>query len=141
PRARRCGAAGKSVEPHHRENLADHPGGDSGNPCELVDVAKWPSAVAKCHYRPGPSRANPRQLLELLRSCLIERHPDVGPTGYSFGRTAQEIEMWGQPSQRRRTDPGHPVEPVDAAERPLALAIRHDPSGQRGADAGQPLEL
>ncbi len=40
-----------------------------------------------------------------------------------------------------RTHAGHTVESVGAAERPVGLAIRHDPLGERQTHSGQTCEL
>jgi hypothetical protein len=49
--------------------------------------------------------------------------------------------MWAEGGEQPRTHAGHTVEPVGAAERPVGLAIRHNPLGERQTHSGQTCEL
>ncbi|HEX2636710.1 MAG TPA: hypothetical protein VHL81_06250 [Gemmatimonadales bacterium] len=49
--------------------------------------------------------------------------------------------MRAQGGEQPRTHAGHTVEPVEAAEWPVGLAIRHDPLGERQTYSGQTREL
>ncbi len=104
-------------------------------------MAKWPGAVAKCHYRTGTRRSDPRQGVQLRDGCPVERQSGSSAAGCSVGRATTERKVGRQPGEGRWAHSGDPIEPCDAAERPPALAIRHDPLRQRRPDPGEPLEL
>ena len=54
---------------------------------------------------------------------------------------AGEGKMRTEGREEPRTDPGDPVEPGRAAKRPVGLAIRHDPLGERQTHPGEARQL
>jgi hypothetical protein len=108
--------------------------GDASNPFQVNNLAKWASAVAKCHDCPGTGRPDPRQGVEIGDTGLIQVDGDVIADRSSIGRHHPEAQVWSEPCQRAWPDTRNPVEARDAAERPPDLAIRHDPFGEGWAD-------
>ena len=84
-------------------------------------------------WRP-PGRANTRQGDQIRHSCPVDVDR-VGPARHlSFGRHPTETEVRRQPRQQRSAHATNPAEPGNAAEHPMALAIRHNPLGHHRPD-------
>jgi hypothetical protein len=104
-------------------------------------VAKWTRAVAKCHYGTSLRRPNPGQRIQFLDGSLVQVHKGLTGPCNIFGANPTEREVRRQPGQCGGAHSGYPIEPLDAAERPPALAIRHNPARQCRPNAWEPLKL
>ena len=110
------------------------------NPRKVSQLAKWAGAIAKCHDGAGASRANARQTDQICRSRPVQVDRVRKARALSFGRNAPKSEVAPEPVEEGWAQPPHPPKARDIAERPMALAIRHDPVRQGGPDpreAGQ----
>jgi hypothetical protein len=113
---------------------------ESWHSTQLVYGGKGPVLLAVLQDRCRLCRAHPGQSIQLCDCGGVDIERGGCPTARLTRRPAED-RMGGNDFQQPRANAGHPIEPSQAAECPVRLAIRNDGLGQAGTDLGQPGQL